>query len=214
MACLLREQFLSVMGGGLAAAIVTIGFNVWWDCKKQKNSEDWEFRRYHANLIHFSSAGIMEAFFAAKTEIYYLTSSVASLLGNLTQLTAQADEIVRQQGGPELTIAALEQRKAALLQPFQNFNQEQINLRWNQYEQKAKENHAKAEVHLATLKLLIPAALYDELMALFVKLSAPFVWDLAHGREKLQLLEDSVPQVLALRNRLMQELEIKLGRKK
>jgi hypothetical protein len=127
MAFLLTEPFLSIVGGGLAAAVVTIGFNVWWDCQKQKNSEDWEFRRYHANMIHYSTAGIMEAFFAAKTEIYYITSSIAALLGNLNQLTAQADQIVRQQGGPELTVAVLEQRNAALLQPFENFNQEQIN---------------------------------------------------------------------------------------
>ena len=34
-----------------------------------------------------------------------------------------------------------------------------------------------------TLSLFIPTALYDELMALFMRLSAPFVWDLAHGKD-------------------------------
>jgi hypothetical protein len=210
----MSDPWLSIVGGGLIAAIVTIAFSAWWDTRKQKATEDWEFRRYHANQIHFSIAGIMEAYFSARTELYYLTNSIATLLGNLNQLTAQADQIVRQQGGPELTVAVLEQRKAALLQPFQNFNQEQINLRWNQYEQKAKENHTKAEVQLATLKLLIPAALHAELNALFEKLSAPFVWDLVHGREKLATLEAAQPEVLALRERLVAEIEKKLGRKK
>jgi hypothetical protein len=127
-------------------------------------------------------------------------------------LSAQADQIVRQQGGPALTVAELEQRKQQLLQPFQTYNTQQGGLRWNQYEQKAKENHAKAEINLMTLKPLIPTALYDELTALFVRLSAPFVWDLPHGKEKLKVLEDAMPEVLAARNKLVQLLEAKLGR--
>lgn len=99
-----------------------------------------------------------------------------------------------------------------LLQPFQTYNTQQVGLRWNQYEQKAKENHAKAEINLMTLKPLIPTALYDELTALFVRLSAPFVWDLPHGKEKLKVLEDAMPEVLAARNKLVQLLEAKLGR--
>lgn len=208
------DVWLSIIGGGLIAAIVTIAFNVWWDTQKQKAAEDWEFRRYHANQIHFSTAGIMEAYFAAKTEMYYLTSTLEALLGTLNELAAQADQIVRQQGGPELTVAVLEQRKQALLEPFKKFNQEQVNLRWGQYELKAKENHAKAELNLATLKPLIPAALHDELMALFLRLSAPFHWDLQHGKEKFATLEAAQPEVLALRTKLMGEIETKLGRKK
>src|SRR5579859_4527556 len=113
------EPWLSIVGGGLVGAVATIIFNVIWDNKKQKMAEDWEFKRYEANQIHFATAGVMEAYFSAKTELYYLTSTLASLLATLNQLTAQADQIVRQQGGPELTIAALEQRKQSLLQPFQ-----------------------------------------------------------------------------------------------
>jgi hypothetical protein len=210
----MSDAWLSVVGGGFVAALVTIGFNAWWDSRKQRLSEDWEFRRYHANQIHCSTAGIMEAYFSAKTEMYYLTSTLEALLGILNQLSSQADQIVRQQGGPELTVAVLEQRKQALLEPFQKFNQEQVNLRWNQYEQKAKENHTKAEVHLTTLKSLVPSALHDELMALFVRLSAPFQWDLVHGKQKLATLEAAQPEVLALRGRLMSELEAKLGRKR
>jgi hypothetical protein len=208
------DIWLSIIGGGLIAALVTIAFNAWWDTRKQKATEDWEFRRYHANQIHFATAAIMEAYFAAKTELFYITSTLESLLAILTQLGAQADQIVRQQGGPALTVAELEQRKQAVLQPFQKFNQEQVNLRWNQYEQKAKENHAKAELNLAALKPLIPAALHEELMAMFVRLSAPFQWDLQHGKEKLAILEAAQPEVLALRAKLMAEIEAKLGRRK
>lgn len=208
----MTDVWLSVLGGGLIATLITLGFNAWWDFRKQKLAEDWEFRRYHANQIHFSTAGIMEAYFSAKTEMYYLTSTLETLLAVLNQLTAQADQIVRQQAGPELTVLELEQRKQALLQPFQKFNQEQVNLRWNQYEQKAKENHTKAEIHLTTLKSLIPAPLYQELSALFVRLSAPFEWNLPHGKEKLALLEAALPEVLTLREKLMRELEKKLGR--
>ena len=208
----MSDTWLSVVGGGLAAAVLTLGFNAWWDRHKQKLTEDWEFRRYHANQIHFATAGVLEAYFSAKTEMFYITNTLGTLLAVLNQLSVQADQIVRQQGGPALTVAELEQRKQALLQPFQKFNQEQVNLRWTQYEQKAKENHTKAEVHLTTLKFLIPAALYDELIALFVRLSAPFVWDLAHAKEKLKVLEDAQPEVLALRTKLMRELEKKLNR--
>jgi hypothetical protein len=116
----------------------------------------------------------MEAYFSAKTGMYYITTTLESLWASLNQLSAQADQIVRQQGGPALTVAELEQRKQQLLQPFQTYNTQQVGLRWNQYEQKAKENHAKAEINLMTLKPLIPTALYDELTALFVRLSAPF----------------------------------------
>jgi hypothetical protein len=208
----LTEPFLSIVGGGLVAAVLTLGFNAWWDGRKQKLAEDWEFKRYHANIIHSSTAGLMDAFFSAKNEMYYLTSTLEALLQTLNQLSAQADQIVRQQGGPELTVAALEERKRQLLQPFQTFNQQQVTMRWNQYEQKAKENHTKAEVHLTTLKALIPKSLYEELMALFQRLSAPFVWDLPHGKEKLQTLEGAVEEVLAIREKLMHELEMKLGR--
>ena len=208
----MSEPWLSVVAGGAVAALMTLFFNAWWDSRKQKMSEDWEFRRYHANMIHQSTAGLMEAFFTAKAEMLYLTSTLETLLAALNQLSAQADLIVRQQAGTALSVAEFDQRKQQLLQPFQTYNQQQVTLRWNQYEQRAKENHAKAEVHLTTLKSLIQADLYIELMALFSRLSAPFVWDLPHGKEKLKTLDDAVPEVLGLRQKLMQQLEIKLGR--
>src|ERR1700722_12790489 len=130
----MSDPWLSIVGGGLAAAVITLVFNVWWDTHKRKLLEDWEFKRYHANLVHIAMSGLMESFFAAKAELLYLTSTLELLLGILNQLTAQADQIVRQAGGPQLTVAELEQRKQALLQPFQRFNGEQVNLRWNQYE--------------------------------------------------------------------------------
>ena len=206
------EPYLSIIGGGLVAAAITLGFNAWWDTRKQKLMEDWEFKRYRANAIHFSTMGLMEAYFAAKAEMLYLTSTLASLLAALNQLTAQADAIVRQQGGPALTVAELEERKRQLLEPFQNFNAQQVTLRWNQYEQKAKENHAKAEIHLTTLQSLISAELHRKLVELFVRLSQPFVWDLPHAKEKLAVLEGALPEIVKVRGELMQELEKKLGK--
>lgn len=78
---IMQEPFLSIVGGGLIAAIITIAFNVYWDNKKQKASEDWEFRRYQANLVHHSTAGLMEAFFSAKSEMLYLTSHARNSFG-------------------------------------------------------------------------------------------------------------------------------------
>lgn len=210
----LNEPFLSVVGGGLAAALVTLAFNAYWDVKKQRASEDWEFRRYQANQIHYAAVGLMDAYFSAKSEMLYLTSTLATLAATLAQLATHADQIVRQQGGPALTVAELEQRKQQLLQPFQTYNQEQVTLRWNQYEQKAKENHAKAEAHLTNLKRLIPSPLYAEFIALFQHLSQSFVWDLPHGKEKLKVLEEALPTILALREKLDGQIEIKLGRHK
>ena len=206
------EPFVSIVGGGLVAAVLTLGFNAWWDKRKQKLAEDWEFRRYEANQIHFETMGLMEAFFAAKAEMYYLTAVLETLLGTLNQLAAQADAIVRQQGGPQLTVAELDERKRQLLEPFRNFNQQQVNLRWNQYEQKAKENHAKAEIHLTNLQSLVPAALRHDLMDLFNRLSKPLLWDLPHGKEKLGVLEGALAELMNLRQRLMSQLEVKLGR--
>ena len=68
----MAEPFLSVLGGGLAAAVLTIIFNVYWDQRKQKLSEDWEFRRYRANQVHIATFGLMEVFLSAKTEILFL----------------------------------------------------------------------------------------------------------------------------------------------
>jgi hypothetical protein len=45
-----------------------------------------------------------------------------------------------------------------------------------------------------------------------VHLSLTFFWDLQHGKEKLKTLEDAMPEVLAVREKLMRELEVKLGR--
>ncbi len=208
------EPWLSIVGGGLAAALLTIGFNVWWDRKKQKLAEDWEFRRYHANQLHFATVGLMEIFFAVKIEVYYLVVMLESLLGILGQLTGQADAIVRQQGGPQLTVAELEQRKAQLLQPFQNFNLQQVALRWNQYEQKAKDLQAKAETQLSVLKPLVPPPLYTQLLAVYEKLSTPWVWDLPHAKERLKLYEDNLPELNRIREQLTKQIEVKLGRAK
>ena len=155
----------------------------------------------------------MDAFFTAKIEMYYLTGVLDTLVVTLNQLTAQADGIVRQQGGPALTVAVLEERKRELLEPFESFNRQQVTLRWNQYEQKAKETHAKAELSIATLRPLIPPALHAEMVVLFDRLSQPFVWDLPHGRQKLKLLEDSLPDVLRLREGLMAQVGKKVGKK-
>ena len=92
----MTETLLSIVGGGLAAALVTIGFNVWWDKKKESSAKDWEFRRYRANLIHGAAFGLMDAFFGAKTEIEYLVGTLGTLWAVLEQLSVQADAIVRQ----------------------------------------------------------------------------------------------------------------------
>ena len=94
------EPWFAVVGGGLAAALLTIVFNAVWDNKKQKLAEDWGFRRYHANMIHVATVGIVDAFFSAKMEFTFMVATLGSLLATLNQLTAQADAIVRQQGGP------------------------------------------------------------------------------------------------------------------
>jgi hypothetical protein len=208
----MSEPWLSVIGGGLVAAVVTILFSAWWDRKKQKMSEDWEFKRYQANQIHYSVTALMDSYFSAKSELLYLTSTLSVLLMALHQLEAQADTVIRQQVGAALTVEELERRKREALQPFKTFNDQQVFFRWGQYELKAKENHAKAEAQLMTLQRLVPPDLYRDLVAMFQRLSAPFVWDLPHAQEKFRILEEALPEVVALRERLSTELEKKLGR--
>lgn len=208
------EPWLSVVGGGLAAALVTISFGVFWDIRKQKLSEDWEFRRYHANQVHFATVGLTEVFFAAKTELYFIASTLETLLAGLNQLATQADTIVRQQGGAQLTVTELETRKAQLLQPFQTYNKQQVSLRWNQFEQKTKELQAKAEAYMSVLQLLIPASVYGQLLALYQKFEGRWVWDLPHAQERLKLYEDNIPELNRIRGQLTRQIEIKLGRVK
>src|SRR5579863_9971652 len=121
--------------------------------------------------------GIMEVYFAAKNELYYITSTLETLLAVLNQLSAQADAIVRLQNGPEVTDKQLAEQKQRLMQPFQEFNNQQVTLRWNLYEQKSKENHTKAELHIMNLQRLVPDVLHHSLLSVFERLSQPFVWD-------------------------------------
>ena len=209
----MNETWLSVIGGGLAAAVLTFFSNIWWDSRKQKLLEDWDFRRYHANQIRFATFGLMEVFFGAKTEIYFLSCTLEILLGTLNQLAMQADQIVRQQGGPELTVAQLEQRKIALLQPFQRYNGEQVSLRWNQFEQKSKELQAKAEAHMSVLQPLVPPDLYRQLLELYQRFNTRWVWDLPHAQERFRLYEEATGEFARIRQELTKQIEAKLGRK-
>lgn len=209
----MTEPLLSIVGGGLAAAIVTIGFNVWWDKQKERSSQEWEFKRYRANLIHGASFGLMEVFFSAKTEIEYLVGTLGTLAASLAQLNTQADAIVRQQGGPNLTVAELERRKAELLQPFNTYNQQQVDLRWNQYEQKVKDLESKAQVHLSVLQPLVPNDLNVEINALAAELTADYEWNLPNARTRLQLFHDTLPLFQNIHRRLTAQIEVQLDRK-
>jgi hypothetical protein len=206
------DAWLSVVGGGLVSVLLTIGFNVYWDRKKQRLLEDWEFRRYHANQIHLATLGLMEAFFASKAELYFLFYTLESLAGALNQLISQADGIVRQQSGPDLPAIELEHQKAQWLEPFQKFNQEQVTLRWNQHEQKAKELQAKAEAHMSELQPLIPSLLFNQLLALYAKLNTRWSWSLQSAKEQSQLYEDLLPELTSIRGNLTRQIELKLGR--
>jgi hypothetical protein len=206
------NPWLSIVGGGLVSVLVTIGFNVYWDGKKQRLLEDWEFRRYHANQIHLATAGLMEAFFAAKAELYFLFYTLETLAGTLTQLVAEADVMAAQQGGGELADDEIELRNAKWLQPFRKFNQEQVALRWNQHEQRANEIQAKAETHMNELQALVPAPLFNQLLGLYAKLNTRWSWSLQAAQEQSKLYEDVLPEVIRIRAELMQQIEIKMGR--
>jgi hypothetical protein len=206
------NPWLSIVGGGLVSVLITIAFNVYWDKKKQRLLEDWEFRRYHANQIHVATVGLMEAFFASKSELFFLYYTLETLAGTLTQLTSQADTIVRQQSAPDITAAEFEQRKAQWLQPFQHFNQEQVTLRWSQHEQKAKELQAKAETHISELQALIPSQVFAQIVAGYSKFNTQWTWTLQSARAQSQIYEDAVPEIARIRAALMQQIELKLIR--
>ncbi len=150
------------VGGGVVAALVTIGFNFWWDRKKERSAQEWEFKRYRANLVHSAAFGLMEVFFGAKTEIDYLIGVLATLSASLQQLSVRADSIVRGQTGPQLTDLDLQRREDELLQLFSVYNGQQVDLRWNQYEQKVKELEARAQSYVSVLEPLIPKDLYHD----------------------------------------------------
>jgi hypothetical protein len=209
----MSEPALSIVGGGFVAAVVTILFNAWWDSRKESRAEDWEFRRYRANLVHGAASGLMEVFFSAKAEIDYLVGGLSTLLASLRQLDQQADAIVRQTGGANLTVAMLEQQKAQLMQPFHTYNQQQVQLRWNQYEQKVKELEAKAEAFLHVLHPLVPDDLNAEIGVLFTELTEDYQWDLPHAEQRLQRFKDSQDGFNAIQRRLADQIEVQLGRR-
>jgi hypothetical protein len=206
------SPWLSIVGGGLVSVLITIGFNVYWDKKKQELLEDWEFRRYHANQIHLATVGLMESFFAAKAELYFLFYTLETLAGALAQLTSEADAVVQVQVGPELSAAESEVRKAQWLQPFQKFNQEQVALRWNQHDQKANEIQAKAEAHMSELQTLVPASIFEQLLALYAKLNTRWAWSLQAVQEQSKLFEDVLPELSRIRAQLMQQIKLTMGR--
>ena len=206
------DPWLSILGGGLVSVLLTIGFNVYWDRRKQQLLEDWEFRRFHANQIHVATVGLMEAFFASKAELFFLFYTLETLAGTLNQMTSQADGIVRRQSGPNLPASELEQQKSQWLEPFQKFNQEQVTLRWNQHEQKAKELQAKAEAHLSELQGLVPSLLFDQLFVFYSNLNTRWSWSLQSAKEQSQLYEDLLPELTRIRASLTQQIELKLGR--
>jgi hypothetical protein len=153
----LSESWLSIIGGGFVAAIITLIFNVWWDTRKAKYAEEWEFKRYRANLIHHSRIGLMDAFFGAKSELEFLAGTLETMVSSLDLLTQEAEKMVKQAGGQGLTVAQLEEQKNAILQPIRQYNTQQIQLRWNQHEQKVKELQAKSESILSLLQPLVAA---------------------------------------------------------
>lgn len=211
----MTEPWLSVIGGGFVAAVVTVVFNAWWDSKKEQSAQQWEFRRYRANLVHGAAFGLMDAFFAAKTEIDYLVGTLGSLQAGLEQLGTRADAIVlRQAVGQHLTGGELEQMKAALMQPFQTYNQQQVALRWNQYEQKMKDLEARAETYMYVLEPLIPADLHQRLVAMVRKLSEDYPWDLPNARQKLELFVESLPEFQAIQREVTNQIEVQLGRRR
>lgn len=209
----IRDLLLSFLGGGLVAAIITIVFGVCWDIKKQKMDEEWEYRRYQANQIHFATVALTEIFFSVKTELLFLTAMLELLLANLNRLTEQADAIVRNQG-PALTAAELEQRKKQLLEPFQKFNDEQVRLRWYHYEQKTKELQSRAETQVVILSSLVSAKVREHIEVIYAKLTTSWQWDLPHAKERLTLYENHLPEFTKVRKELAQEIDTKLGRTK
>jgi hypothetical protein len=208
----MSEPWLSVVGGGLVAAILTLAFNAWWDKKKAEQVEDWEWRRYKANLVHHSWVGLMDAFFSAKSELEFLSGTLDTLVSSLNLLTMKAEELIKQAGGQGLTVAELEERKNAALQPFNQYNAQQIQLRWNQHEQKANELQAKAEAILATVQPLVPADLFKDMMTLYNKLNTSWVWDLPNAKARLQMYRDVTPEFQDLQKRLAKHIEVQLGR--
>lgn len=210
---LAQDTWLSIIGGGLVAALLTISFNAYWDRQKERRAEDWEFRRYRANLIHMASMGLMEVYFSAKTEIEYLVGTLGTLAVTFQQLEAQAEHLVRAQVGPGLTVVQLEQGKAALLQPFQQYNRQQVDLRWNQYEQKMKDLESRAATYVSVLAPLITADLNRRIGELYSRLTEDYEWNLPNAQQRLALFGACLPRFQEIQRDLAAQVEIQLGRR-
>ena len=65
---------------------------------------------------------------------------------------------------------------------------------------------------MSILQPLIAGPIYARILALYQKFAPRWIWDLPHAQERLQLYEDSLPELSQIRMQLAQQIEVKLGR--
>lgn len=198
--------WVSVLAGGVGAAVATAVFEWLRDKSRQKTREDWERRRYKANQLNAATAGMVEAFYGVKAELNFLVSGLEALDAEMARQSRRASELLGAfplEGGP---LGRLE-RHSQLLAQLQDGLRQQQAYRFAQYEGKAKDARARAEACLQTIELLAPGSASCSARGVFEALAASWNWNLAGARQELARFERNEGQVLAIRRLLEEEAE-------
>lgn len=196
------------VGGGLAAAAVTLGANILWDLKKQKLQEAWERRRYRLFLRFQVLNSITDLYYAAKHELYILQLDLAILTASYSQ-----DRNATAQGlrgaSPQISAADLDAQTNILCATYYRSWQEAKKSRWLRYNESIKNIRARAESHVdLSGSIFEDPEIRSRLLILLRELSRPLEMDndaalAAAGA----LFEDKYEEMNSIRRQMLSEIQ-------
>lgn len=204
---------LGVLGGGIVAAIITAGFNVYWDKQKQKITENWERRRYDANLKRQLLFGITDVFYSTKSEIFFAELEIRSLQEGLQKIEQNVDANLRA-SNPGMAVQQLSALKAQVVSPIQFWIvQMQVN-RTSQYNTSVKVLRSRAEAWLSVAQRCLKTPdLYAGMQTMFKQFSRDILDGVDDFKKRFQEMEASDEQFKDVQKRIEHEIDAALTSK-
>ncbi|TAM81096.1 MAG: hypothetical protein EPN47_14570 [Acidobacteria bacterium] len=161
------EQLLSLLAGGVSAAVVTAGFNVWWDRRKQKIVAQWERRKYDTNTKLHIVYHLTETFYNTESELHFVTLEVGGYHEALRALEQQIAQNLQAQN-PAMPAVQLQALHNLTLAPVRQWIGQMEANRWSQYNNSVKALRARAEAALSLTEYsLRTQGVYARLATLF-----------------------------------------------
>ena len=166
------QQFiLSLLAGGLSAAIFTAAFNVWWNGRRQEIAERWESRKYEANLKLQLLFKLTEIYYANINELYFVILEVGSLHASFAVIEQEMSRNLQSQN-PALPVGQVQTLLNPALAPTkQLLSQIEMN-RWLQYNNSVKNLRSSAGAALSVAEYALTTKdIYARLATLINQLS-------------------------------------------